>query len=48
MTHRQALKDFPDTVQLSLHKNNKITSPIGCAENAVPLQAHTLGTVLIG
>jgi hypothetical protein len=23
MTHRQALSDFPDTSQVSLHKNNK-------------------------
>jgi hypothetical protein len=26
MTHRQALQDFPDTSQVSLHKNNKINS----------------------
>jgi hypothetical protein len=24
MTNRQALQDFPDTSQISLHKNNKI------------------------
>jgi hypothetical protein len=42
MTHRQALQDFRDTIQVSLHKNNKINLPIRCAKNAVPLQAHTL------
>jgi hypothetical protein len=24
ITHRQAIQDFPDTSQVSLHKNNKI------------------------
>jgi hypothetical protein len=27
MTHRQALQGFPDTSQVSLHKNNKINLP---------------------
>jgi hypothetical protein len=27
MTHRQGLQFFPDTVQTSLHKNNKINKP---------------------
>jgi hypothetical protein len=27
MTHHQALQDFPDTRQVSLHKNNKINLP---------------------
>jgi hypothetical protein len=27
-THRQALKDFPDTSQVWLHKNNKINLPM--------------------
>jgi hypothetical protein len=28
MTHRQALQGFPDTSQVSLHKNNKINLPV--------------------
>jgi hypothetical protein len=32
MTHRQALQDFPNTSQVSLHKNNKINLP----KEAVP------------
>jgi hypothetical protein len=38
MSHRQALQDFPDMIQVSLHKNNKINFPkkkIGCAENVL-------------
>jgi hypothetical protein len=35
MTHRQALQDFPDTSQVSLHKNDKINS----LENDVPVTA---------
>jgi hypothetical protein len=27
MSHRQALQDFLDTCQVSLHKNNKINLP---------------------
>jgi hypothetical protein len=39
MTHRQALQDFPDTSQVSLHKNNKIDLPPlkKGAENDVPV-----------
>jgi hypothetical protein len=29
-------------IQVSLHKNNKINFPFGCAENAYPVQARTL------
>jgi hypothetical protein len=28
MTHHQALQDFSDTSQVSLHKNNKINVPV--------------------
>jgi hypothetical protein len=28
MTHREALQYFPDTIQVSLHKNNKINLPL--------------------
>jgi hypothetical protein len=27
MTHREALQGFPDTIQISLHLNNKINLP---------------------
>jgi hypothetical protein len=39
MTHRQALQDFPDTSQVSLHKDNKVNLPffIRGAENDVPV-----------
>jgi hypothetical protein len=43
-THRQELQDFPDTIQVSLHKNN-LPILLRCAENVVPVQAHTLCTV---
>jgi hypothetical protein len=36
MTHRQALQDFPDTSQVSLHKNNKIDF-LRVAENDIPV-----------
>jgi hypothetical protein len=38
MTYRQALQDFPDTSEVSLHKNNKINLPIfRGAETDVPV-----------
>jgi hypothetical protein len=37
MTHRQALPDFFDTSQVSLHENNKINSPKRGAENDIPV-----------
>jgi hypothetical protein len=44
MTDRQALQDFPDTIQVQLHKNIKTNKPTKCAEKAVPVHAHTLYT----
>jgi hypothetical protein len=28
MTYRRALQGFPDTIEVSLHKNNKINLPL--------------------
>jgi hypothetical protein len=40
MTQRQAEQDFSDEGQVSLHKRN-----VSGAENAVPVQVHTLETM---
>jgi hypothetical protein len=40
MTHRQALQDFPDTSQVSLHKNDKVNFPFLEALKMLSLCMH--------